>query len=1187
MDITTFIIISLILAASSIVLSELLRPKPKFENARPAGLGDFKFPTAIEGRVVPIVWGTVKCAGPNVIWWGDLKQRPVKKTIKTGLWSSKTVVTAYQYNVGMQLALCRGPIDALRQVWIGDSRIGDVNLTSDGVAVPINLPDLFGGDGFGGGGMVGNFRLFTGREDQPTSSYLAGFQSPLPAYRGTSYVVWEGGYVGNSTSIKPWSFEVQRFPNRLGLASGGHVVNTWDANLAEVAYELLTDTDWGFGLAATEIDVATFQAAGNTLKTEGNGFSLILDNPREAAELLRELERQMDGVVTFDQQTGLFRLSLARGGYDINAVAQLVTPAGNGVEVEKFSRGLWDETKNQVRVPFTDRSRDYFDTFAKADDLANQRIQNGEVVQATATYPGVKDRALAARLASRGLRNLSAPLARASVVVDRSFWNARIGDVVAWTDATLGFTKLAMRVVGVDFGDAFDGKIRLNLVQDVFQFTAAFFGAPDDTLWTPTSQAVAAFPVAQQRAIEAPWAIVRRDQDLPEVMDRLLCAGRAQTGAEVSFQIFERDAVGTPAGSFLFAGEVVGFCLIGQLRAALAAGTANPAATISINGTPDSLAALQAAFTPGPSPADLGQNLLNLLLVDDEFVAVTSVLNQTTYLDLQTVYRGMLDSAPAAHLIDANVFLVFVAAGLSQTSIVPGNNVDVKLRPKSRTAQVAEGSANTIALQMRNRCRSPYPPTNAKLNTVLYQTSVAIDTMKAGGTTLDDRGVVNDYTRRDYRTYDEVRGIGTDAGTLDSTYPAANTTQHLVEIAEDSVTLLSSLAAFWRLEEASGSRADVLGSVTLSDINTVTSGVGKIGTAADFEIDNSEYLEAANSTLLNLQNVDFTLSAWVKMESKAGAASGNVIMGKHAAQSNQRQYLLFYDGSADRFRFVVSSDGNPGTGVNADVLGSPALDTWYHVLAWHDAAADRIFIQVNGGGTNSAAHAGGAFSSSAKFRLGSLVDGAGTNTFFLDGLLDAVGVWTRVLTPAERASLYNAGAGQEHPFATLRTLFSSGWITGATSFASRTKILRNAGGSLVSPLRVKIKSRHTYEAIVRESLQTLEHPFALAASTLDDDRAMGVLALNVVGLPYVAPTTGTYTFNLGVALGTGAVEARKNGGAFSSVIAAGNTTGTLVGVTAGDLLEVRHTQTGSAGLETFLEVDAPSSSADAYAILTY
>lgn len=947
---TAAIVVSLLLAATSVILSELLRPKPKFENARPASLGDFTFPTAIEGRPVPIVWGKVKLQGPNVVWYGNLRQEALKKSIKTGLFSSKSIVTGFKYFVGIQMGLCRGTIDALKRIWIGDVVVFDGSATS---LVNINKPDLFGGDDLGGGGVVGDLRVHLGGELQAVNAYLTAFQSPQPAYRGTAYVVWEGGHIGNSTSIKPWYFEVERFPN--GLGATNPIVNLEDANPACVLFELFTDPDWGFGLLSSDIDLVNWRAAAATLFTEGNGFAGVLDRQREAIDLLREIERQVDGVVFLDPESGKLKLALARGGYDIDLVPQLND--GNVIDVQDFTRGTWAETFNQVRVQFSDRKKGYMESYAQAHDLANLRIQNGQLVTADLHLPFVKNRDVANQVASRSLRSLSTPLVKANVVVDRTFYALKPGDVVAWTDPNYGFVKLPMRVTRVDLGAYLDGKIQLGLIQDIFNFQAAFFGAPQDTLWVTPNTNVDPFPSANQRAMEAPFALIRRDVDLPETLDRIFAAGRRVTGGEASFRIWERNASGSPSGSFQEAGEVFGFALIGQNRNALTAGNANPM-TVAINGTPDTLSALQAAFTPTPSAGDIGQNLVNLILVDDEFMAVTTVVNQGTHLDLQVTYRGMLDTAPAVHAVNANVFLVFAGSGLSADTVPPTNNVDVKLRPRSRTDEVTENEATTIAFQMQNRARRPYPPVQMKVNTVLYPTSADFDTLKSGGTTLDDRGLDVSYTRRDYRTLDEVQGITTDAASISGDFPTANQTKYKAKIIKD-------------------------------------------------------------------------------------------------------------------------------------------------------------------------------------------------------------------------------------PAGTPVTLFETAFNTGEASiFLSRTKILRFNAGAKPANVRVELTARHTFDLVVYDALQLLRFDFALGASTLDNDTNMGVLTQNAIGAVYTAPTTGTYTFNLGVALSSGNVEARINGGAFSTVIAAGNTTGTLAGVVASDTIEVRHTQSGGgAGGETFLEVDAPSSSVDAYAIL--
>jgi len=62
----------------SVVLSVALAPKPP--KPRPPELGDVEAPTAEEGKAIPVVFGTVWITGANVIWYGDLRTTPIKKS---------------------------------------------------------------------------------------------------------------------------------------------------------------------------------------------------------------------------------------------------------------------------------------------------------------------------------------------------------------------------------------------------------------------------------------------------------------------------------------------------------------------------------------------------------------------------------------------------------------------------------------------------------------------------------------------------------------------------------------------------------------------------------------------------------------------------------------------------------------------------------------------------------------------------------------------------------------------------------------------------------------------------------------------------------------------------------------------------------------------------------------------------
>lgn len=943
----------LLIFAALLALSTFLKPKPRSENAKPAGLGDFKFPTAMEGRVVPLIWGTVKQQGPNVVWYGDLRQKAITQKIKTGLFSSRKVTTGYRYFLGVQMALCRGginePVDALLRIWVGDKVLWSGSVTADDATIDIDESDFLGGNDLGQGGIVGTLRFYTGSATQPVSGYLSTRQvvsGMTPAYRGTCHVVWEGGYLGDSTSIKPWAFELRRIPNGLGLATPS--VNSGnDANPMNVLHEILTNTEWGLGLPSADIDVTSFTDAANTLRTEGNGFSYILDSKIEVQELIRLIEQQIDGVIFVDRATGKWRASLARGGYTLGDKQAINNTSVK--EITSYSRGAWADTSNSVLVKFDSRSLDYKETYAPAQDMANVKTQGNKVVSLEGLYPGVKDDDLANNIAWRWLRTVSYPMARAELIVDRTLWNHNPGDVVRWTNPDLGFTDLPMRITKIDVGSLTDGQIRVSLVQDIFVFDLGSFSAPGSTNWTPPAQGVVAIPTADSKVFEAPRKFCILDPSQPGVIDRVWCGARYQGDSAVDVTVVSRPG----SGSYSEAGEVSGFLVAGELPGNIDASGTQGSYSLTVDADLDALADLIDQMEPVATAEDVGQRLTNLVLVGNEFMAFKNATTGGGQLLLTNGYRGLLDTAPASHAANDRVWILF--GNLTDRAFIPGGNVDVKLLPRSPTQTLAEASATAISLTMSNRARLPYPPVGFRANSTTYPSgTVSLDT--AFGAGLDGRGVATNWTRRDYRNSDEAAAAASESS-LPADFPSANMTQYAVEVRNDP---------------------------------------------------------------------------------------------------NGSNTLLF-------------------------------------TTAWN-------------GGT-------------------------------------------------------------------------------ATINVSRTRILRFTAGVVPTRMRFKVKTRHTYDGVVREATQTLDWDFNTNAPLLAGDFNFGVLAQNIDSADFTAPSTGTYTLNIGTALATGTVDVRINGGSWSTVISATNTTGTF-GATAGDTIEVRHTQSGSTDSETLVELTFGGTSI-AYGVFTY
>lgn len=221
------------------------------------------------------------------------------------------------------------------------------------------------------------------------------------------------------------------------------------------------------------------------------------------------------------------------------------------------------------------------------------------------------------------------------------------------------------------------------------------------------------------------------------------------------------------------------------------------------------------------------------------------------------------------------------------------------------------------------------------------------------------------------------------------------------------MALIDNLISYWKMDEASGDALDAHSTNDLTDTNTVAAGTGIINGARDFEANNNEYFTHVDNAALSTGDIDFTVQAWVKLETEPGVME---IVSKWGALITSAEYTMYYNG--DRFNFTIGNGVTSGA-VTADNFGAVATGVWYLLHAWHDAGNNLVGISVNAGTANTLSWALGVLDSTEPFRIGA---GSGTPINFFDGLIDEVGFWKRVLSSDERTSLYNAGAGLAYPF---------------------------------------------------------------------------------------------------------------------------------------------------------------------------
>lgn len=790
-----FILLMLVVALAATVVASILLA-PKTQPPAPSALGDFTFPTADEGRAVPIIGGTVKISGGDVVWWGDLQVAPIKVKVKSGLFSSTTETTGYRYSIGCQYALCQGPIDAIvgmqsnnKTVPYGASDDGDF------FDVEVNSPKLFGGD-TSEGGLAGTIMLYKGTKTQGPNAYLSAKQTaagtagslvpysgvgngglsflapgpnsiaetititslgtvytadstkpyylaaqfsvvgsvsgPIgtayadysfgsskinftittgsipfspgdrwtvttlatrvaPSYKGLCYAVLQAFYMGTSNYIKPIDFVVSKFPDPLGMGSSFSNLNG-DCNAALFIYLVLTDVDSGLGIPTSRMDDDSFRTAATTLKTEGLGVSLMIDQQATADNLINDVLRHVDGVLYVDPTTNLFTLKLARADYDPSTIPEITVDDVQATP--DFSRASWTQTYNQIIVKYLDKTQDFNTRSVQVQDPGNIAI-TGEVRTQTVEYNSLSNATTAMLVAMRVLRAIAYPLGKLTITINRKGWNWRQGGVFKFTWVPLGISNQVFRIAKISYGEVIDGKITIDAIEDVFGLNLTAFDPPPPSGWVnPTSAPLA--PLFQKLE-EVPYAF----ESLGIFV--LAMAARADT-TSTSFDVYQ-----DVSGSDTLTNTIAAFAPVGLLSGAYPAATpANDSTgfTLQVNG-----ADLNTLIATDAGGLFLGKNLL---LIDEEWMSWESfTVNLDGTITISGILRGVFDTVPADHASGAKVWFFSQGSGETQLAAYPADlTVQAKLLPINSSGEYPLSSATYITLTTRSRYARPYPPGN-------------------------------------------------------------------------------------------------------------------------------------------------------------------------------------------------------------------------------------------------------------------------------------------------------------------------------------------------------------------------------------------------------------------------------------------------------------------------------------------
>jgi len=509
-------------------------------------------------------------------------------------------VAGHRYYMGVHMGLCRGPVDEIVEIRVGDRTVTlregapvststptgtdengnptySTSTSSQPVIVPgssnkiagngqvyVDSPTLFGGEDKEGG-IVGTLDVLMGG---PTQAPLAAIQTMVgattPAWRKVVSLFFDGIVAMVNPYPKAWKIRVRRTaqgwdgavfdPTRVQINLTGPVdpnyPNSPNAiaamNPAAIIYECMTNREWGRGLPASRIDTASFLAASQTLYDEGFGLCEKWDRTSPIDQFVQRIIDTIAATVYQDRSTGKIVLKLIRADYSFASLPLFDTSSGL-VDIQSAAFGAPSDQINEVIVKWRDPVTNE-DRSTRAQNLAAIQSAGGAINSTSRDYTGIPTASLANRVAQRELRLACFPLRKFTVTLDRRGWQVYPGTVFRIRDVVRNIPDMAVRVATVAEGGLVNGKITVECVQDIFSMPSTAITAAQGSLWSPPRLDPC---LGQVQLVEVPYFLLARGLTsaefaalTPQSARLGVLVGEGQ-GLNVGYNILVRDGAPT------------------------------------------------------------------------------------------------------------------------------------------------------------------------------------------------------------------------------------------------------------------------------------------------------------------------------------------------------------------------------------------------------------------------------------------------------------------------------------------------------------------------------------------------------------------------------------------------------------------------------------------------------------------
>ncbi len=222
----------------------------------------------------------------------------------------------------------------------------------------------------------------------------------------------------------------------------------------------------------------------------------------------------------------------------------------------------------------------------------------------------------------------------------------------------------------------------------------------------------------------------------------------------------------------------------------------------------------------------------------------------------------------------------------------------------------------------------------------------------------------------------------------------------------------TSLKGYWSFngQDVSGTTAyDRSGAGNTGTLSGAGAAIGKLGQALTFDGSN-DYVSVSDASSLDITGT-LTLSAWVRKATHPAAGNYEIVAGKGTVGSAQHNYVFGLYGNGSNTEYLVFRFYNSGWHIIRGTTTSLDLDTWYHIVAVYDDAANAVDLYVNGVTQSETVISGDPENTSLVTNNQNFWIGDIDNTAYspFDGRIDDVRIYNRAFTSADVTALYNQG----------------------------------------------------------------------------------------------------------------------------------------------------------------------------------